>query len=286
MAQAEASANRTFAEVTEEFVKRHFVQSTLRELTWALAMPRLWMAFAIVVGLFAITGPFGTYEALDFPARLGYWFITQAITWGIALCSIAAVGAALDTSGYKEFRTVLIGAALASIPITIAVQLIGHVIFARPVTLEQTAWQFLTTVPISLLLCTLVYLVMRPDPEASAEESPSGHVPGQRLLNRLSPENRGEVLYLSMQDHYVQVVTAKGSELVLLRFSDALDELDGSNGLQIHRSHWVSRGAIAGWRRDKGKLLLEMPDGTELPVSRSYAKAVRSAGFIDDADTA
>lgn len=286
MAQAGAPANRIFAEVTENFAKQRFVQSTLRELTWVLTMPRLWMAFAVVVGLFALTGPFGTYQALDFPARLGYWFITQAVTWGIALCSIAAVSAALDRSGYKDFRTVLIGAAVASIPITIAVELIGYVVFARPVTLERTAWQFLSTVPISLLLCTFVYLVMRPDPAASAEEIRSGHVPGQRLLNRLSPENRGEVLYLTMQDHYVQVVTSKGSELVLLRFGDALEELDGSDGLQIHRSHWVSRGAIAGWRRDKGKLLLEMSDGTELPVSRSYTKAVRAAGFIDDADTA
>jgi len=244
------------------------------------------MAFAVVVGLFALTGPFGTYEALDFPARLGYWFITQAVTWSIALCSIAAVGAALGHSGYKEFKTVLVGAALASIPITIAVEVIGYVIFGRPLTLERTAWQFVSTVPISLLLGMFAYLVVRPNPEVPAGESPSGRAPGQRLLNRLSSENRGDVLYLSMQDHYVQVVTSKGTELVLLRFGDALEELDGTDGLQIHRSHWVSRGAIAGWRRDKGKLLLELSDGTELPVSRSYAKAVRAAGFIDDAGTA
>ena len=286
MTQAAVSANRTFAGVMEKFAKQRFVQSTLRELTWVLAMPRLWMAFAIVVGLFALTGPFGTYEALEFPARLGYWFITQAITWCIALCSIAAVSVASDRSGYKDFRTVLVGAALASIPITIAVELIGYVIFARPLTLERTGWQFLSTVPIALLLGTFAYLVVRPDPPASADESPPGHMPGPRLLSRLSPENRGDVLYLTMQDHYVQVVTVKGSELVLLRFGDALEELGGSDGLQIHRSHWVSRDAIAGWRRDKGKLLLEMSDGTELPVSRSYAKAVRAAGFIDDADTA
>jgi len=115
---------------------------------------------------------------------------------------------------------------------------------------------------------------MRPEPEAPA---PAVR-PGERLLRRLLPEKRGTVLYMSMQDHYVEVVTDKGSELGLMRFSDAMEELDGADGLQIHRSHWVSREAIAGWRREKGKLVLEMPDGAELPVSRSYAKAVRAAG--------
>ena len=282
MAWCAAFANRAFAGVIAIFAGRHVLQLTLREMTWVLAMPRLWMAFAIVVGLFAIAGPFGTYEALDFPGRLGYWAITQAVTWSIALCTIAFVGAVLGRSGYQDFRVILAGAALASFPIAVAVDVIGFSVFGRPLTLAGMGWQFLSTLPVSLLLGTFVHLVMRPEPEAPA---PAVR-PGERLLKRLPPEKRGAVLYMSMQDHYVEVVTDKGSELVLMRFGDAMEELDGADGLQIHRSHWVSREAIAGWRREKGKLVLEMPDGVELPVSRSYTKAVRAAGFIDDADTA
>ncbi|MGI9415178.1 MAG: LytTR family DNA-binding domain-containing protein [Hyphomicrobiales bacterium] len=240
------------------------------------------MAFAIVVGLFALTGPFGTYEALGFTARLGYWFITQAITWAIALSTIAFCGALMGTLPFRDFRTVLIGAALASMPITVAVEIIGFAVFGRPVTIAGIGWQLLSTVPVALLLGTFTYLVVRPS--SGVDKAAPVSAPGGRLVRRLPAGKRGAVLYLSMHDHYVEVVTAKGSELVLMRFGDALDELDGSDGLRIHRSHWVARKAVAGWRRENGRLTLEMSDGAELPVSRSYAKAVRAAGLADDAE--
>ncbi|MGI9464650.1 MAG: LytTR family DNA-binding domain-containing protein [Aestuariivirgaceae bacterium] len=236
------------------------------------------MAFAVVVALFALAGPFGTYQALDFPARLGYWLITQAVTWCIALCAISLCGAIAGTSPFKSVWTVLAGAALAAVPIALAVEVIGLAVFNRPVTIAGLGRQTVITLPLSMLLGLFAYLVVRPVPDVQSATAASDN----RLLRRLSPANRGKVLYLSMHDHYVEVVTSKGSELILLRFNDALDELDGGDGHQIHRSHWVAASAVAGWRRENGKLFLEMSDGVELPVSRSYAKAVRSAGLLAD----
>ena len=47
---------------------------------------------------------------------------------------------------------------------------------------------------------------------------------------------------LSMQDHFVRVTTDRGSAMVLIRFSDAVRELAGHSGAQVHRSHWVAAG--------------------------------------------
>ena len=58
------------------------------------------------------------------------------------------------------------------------------------------------------------------------------------IEQRLPLAKRGPVVRMSMQDHYVELTTAHGSELVLLRMADAVAEADPA-GLRIHRSHWV-----------------------------------------------
>lgn len=84
---------------------------------------------------------------------------------------------------------------------------------------------------------------------------------------------------IEAQDHYLNVVTQKGSALILMRMGDAMAELKG-RGLQVHRSHWVSEGHVTAHRRDKGRDVLVMTDDAEVPVSRSFrAKARERALF-------
>ncbi len=262
------------------FVKQPTLQFALRELTSILRRPRLWIVFAIVCAIFALTGPFGTFESLEFPARLGYWVIVQILTWGIALSVISLCGAVRQRPAFSDMATVLVGALIAAVPIGIVVELVGANVFARPLTLMGTVWQVALSAPISVLLGLLATLFLQ-ETESEQVASPSATAavakPGEKLLRRLPTEKRGALHYLSMQDHYVEVVTSKGSALILLRFQEALDELEGYEGLQIHRSHWAALDAVEEIQREAGKLLLKMRDGTTLPVSRSFAKPVRQA---------
>lgn len=100
-----------------------------------------------------------------------------------------------------------------------------------------------------------------------------------RFFKRLKPELGQGLIRLSMQDHYLEVVTTKGHELILMRFADALEELEHYDGIQVHRSHWVARAGVSGARRDGAKLFLKTADGAEVPVSRSMKKAVSEAGY-------
>lgn len=109
---------------------------------------------------------------------------------------------------------------------------------------------------------------------------PVGEAP-PRFLERLPQRLRGaEIWAVEAEDHYLRLHTSKGQDLILLRLSDAIDELDGLEGAQVHRSWWVARQGIVEARRGDGRAVLTLQDGSEAPVSRTYARALRARGWI------
>ena len=102
-----------------------------------------------------------------------------------------------------------------------------------------------------------------------------------KLLERLPFRLRDAELYaVEAEDHYLRVRTSKGSELILLRLSDAIAELEGVEGAQTHRSWWVAKAGVADVRRSDGRATLILKDGAEAPVSRTHAKGLREAGWL------
>ena len=102
-----------------------------------------------------------------------------------------------------------------------------------------------------------------------------------KFLERLPLKLRGaEVWAVEAEDHYLRLHTSKGQDLVLLRLADAIAELQGIEGMQVHRSWWVARDAIADAKRGDGRATLTLKDGAEVPVSRTYAGLLRERGWI------
>jgi hypothetical protein len=119
----------------------------------------------------------------------------------------------------------------------------------------------------------------REEASAPAEESvPAAERTGFRAL---IPYHLGlDVMALQAEDHYVRVVTDKGNVLLRYRFSDALQQMRGLAGVQVHRSHWV---AISGIERveSNGKCYnLHLRNGAVVPVSRSNIGVLRAASLI------
>ena len=100
-----------------------------------------------------------------------------------------------------------------------------------------------------------------------------------RLLSRLAPDLRGSLVSLSVYDHYVEVTTTKGRELLLMRLSDAIVEADGVEGLRTHRSHWVALKHVDHAFRNGDRIFLRMRDGRDIPVSRAKHDMLRAAGL-------
>lgn len=102
-----------------------------------------------------------------------------------------------------------------------------------------------------------------------------------RLGNRLPANLKGAEIYaLEAEEHYTKIHTSKGNTLLLMRFSDAIVEMDPQPGLQVHRSFWVSRKAVERVARVEQRWVVRLRGGLEIPVSRSYRVTVQSAGLI------
>ena len=112
----------------------------------------------------------------------------------------------------------------------------------------------------------------RSSPPHRAHVTPEQHV---RFLDRLPGKLGRDVVYLSVSGHYVNAVTTEGSGVILMRFADAVAELEDL-GMQVHRSYWVAHDHITGvFRRDE-RMFVRVTGGHEVPVSRSYLPAVRA----------
>jgi len=262
----------------ERCVKLRVLQLALREMRMLLREKRLWIAFGAIVALFVFTGPFGTFDQLGFIQRLGFWLTIHAATWLIALAGIALVSAWHGEGNSIGLPQTVLGCCLASPLIGVAVEVIKVTFLGEALTLSGVLWQMLQALPVAVVIGLVAYFFFQSGTVLANPPVPA--VSENRLMLRLPPEKRGELRYMSMQDHYVEVVTAKGRELVLLRLADAIAEAGEGAGVQIHRSHWVAFSAIASVNRNDGKPVAVLKDATELPVSRTYLPALREAGFL------
>ncbi|MEL7446506.1 MAG: LytTR family DNA-binding domain-containing protein [Pseudomonadota bacterium] len=119
----------------------------------------------------------------------------------------------------------------------------------------------------------------RPNSEKTPIGSPGDPEPdkdGPKFIDRLPFAKRGDLWALSSELHYVRVYTSLGDDLVLMRLSDAIEQTDGVDGLQVHRSHWIAQGGVQRIQNSGGKMLVVLKNDIELPVSRSHQGAVRN----------
>jgi hypothetical protein len=112
--------------------------------------------------------------------------------------------------------------------------------------------------------------------DATGTEAPPASPPFFRRLQRLDDLRADELIALEAADHYIQVHTLRGKEMVHYRFGDALGELGAFSGLQIHRSAWVSDHGVARLDEAGRSLSAILVTGDRLPVSlpnRNRARA-------------
>lgn len=187
----------------EDFVSDSLLQSALREMQVLARSGRLWLTFAAVVLLFAITGPYGTAERLAFLPRFAYWLLLHAGAWFFALAFAVLADVTLKGRIASMFTRMLIGSALATFPIGIVIGTLEFSWFGTPLTWTGYIAGLLVTLPLSAIFCVISYLAMSgaplpapvlghapPAPSQAPEAGSAGNIP---LLQRLAVENRGRL---------------------------------------------------------------------------------------------
>lgn len=259
--------------------------------------PRFWGVILAVAAILGVTGPFGTYAQLSPLPRFAYWLGVALATFAVGFPAIRmASRSRLGGASPRLLRAALAGLT-AGIPVTAVVLLFNAALFGGPTPpSSEVAALFVNCVLIAGAISFLGGLLRErqvpPAGEAAESAAPQAQpeasevaptpAPADRrppLIERLPHSARGQLQYLSMQDHYVEVHTDRGMTLVLMRLADAIRETGSVEGVQIHRSHWVALDAVAGTTRKDGKLFLKMHDGALLPVSRGHTAAARAAGL-------
>jgi hypothetical protein len=244
--------------------------------------PRRWARdFALATGLalfLAPVGPFGSYHE-PFGRRLveclGFSW-AAALIWSPGLALILWVAAKYRIhAGLARVAA----AVVLSAPIALAVGLVGRLFWpggTRPPLL--TIYPQIVGVAVPLAVISYVVRTWMARPAATAPAPPTPAPP--RLMARLPAAIEGQVLALQAEDHYVRVHTVRGSTLILMRLADAILELDGQAGLQVHRSWWVARGAVTGAAKAGRRASLTLANGLAVPVSRAAMPQARASGLL------
>lgn len=238
----------------------------------------LWLVCALSL---AAAGPFGSFGLFSFEQRLLIWFPLTAFAIACVTFLRAFVYGVLHMRDFPRGSVVV--AVLACVVICPPMYALAHDSFAAS-AVKRPSWAELILLvgSITLGVCSLRHsfqsapVALLVDAEAEPEPPP----PVPRLVARLEAELQGELLSMSVRNHYVDVQTTRGTGSLLMRFSDAISEIAPVDGAQIHRSHWVAWAAVAAVEKEDGKLFLRLHTGTRIPVSRNHRDKLEQRGLI------
>jgi hypothetical protein len=240
----------------------------------------IWAIFSCAV---SIAGPFGTFDGMSWPLRLAYW--SGLIGLSIPLHHAIRVLVERQWAGPGFWQSSIMMGLLFSALFSPIVWLVTQPLADRGMVTHVPLWIMALVTLLGSAVVRAVHGLWHHD-ELERRNSPvvvtavempmlqpglaeqPREVP--RLLQRIDADKRGRIQHLSVRDHYVVVQTDLGQSTLLMRFADALNEVEGIDGIRVHRSHWVARTAVAGVERQGGKVHVRLRDGRKVPVSRSY----------------
>ena len=218
----------------------------------------------------------GAFDSGQTPlaSRLAYWLALMLLgyVWGAWFTRwfFRRVGEARPL----WFR-VISAAVLLAIPFSGVVWFVSGRVFHSHIPFSALPRLLASVIAVALVMVTLNVLIARQSHDATERVAPP------KFLERLPPRLRGaEIWAVEAEDHYLRLHTSKGQDLILMRLADAVAELEGIEGAQVHRSWWIARDGIADARRGDGRATLTLKDGALAPVSRTYAAELRERGWI------
>lgn len=227
---------------------------------------------------FAIFGAFGTGE-MPFVLRLGYWIAGFAAAWLALQAILLITSASARLMGLSQNAAYLLAVPLLAGLIAISLSLFAGDIQA--VSFNQFAQIALLGLAIFALFWILYARKFgsgaAADQNAATDpESEAIVVTSTPLHDRLAP-TFGPILALQAEDHYVRVIGADTSDMILINLSDAITEIGSDKGIRVHRGWWVALGAAEQLRRDGRNLQAILHNGQTVPISRANISAAKAA---------
>ncbi len=234
-----------------------------------LSVPSRLLGFGLGAVLIVAVGPFGTFD-LPFPKRAGYWGSWLACVWVVTTVCFACAHAVAARYKITQWVISLLSLGL-TIPLAAFLGLSLATLFFASLVVSVDMYfaeaKFLA--PIVGGITVLLHMTM--PPTAKPKEA------GEAFFARLPFDLGRDLVSISSADHYLRVRTTLGETLIHGSLTEAVEQLAGVDGGQIHRSHWVAYSAIEQRSWTGQRLELRLTSGDVLPVSRTYRSALLAA---------
>lgn len=260
----------------------------------------LW-AMSVIAAVVGFLGPFGTYLDSTVVERIVQWWqqlmgaylfvrpwivalrwVAEAtwlparvlVPWGVVASSapLAMLWRQVGQDAYRELDGY---AGLIPFALLCALAVLGVEVWANQ-TNERLRTQRASGARTGHAVPTGATSEM--ETHATPQLETSGARP--KLLDRLSTNFETPILALQSEDHYVRVHGMGCSELILLRLRDAIAEMDGVPGEQVHRSWWVAREGVASLDQVGRTWIVRLRNGETAPVARESTARLQRAGFL------
>ena len=256
-----------------------------------LTRPDRWariFGWSTLAGLeLGIIGPFGSFDANIF-TRVVYWTVLFWVGTVVLWPSVVTAMAAGSRRGFPPVFSGIAIVLLACVPLA-AIGAAGCYLFwpVHASGIRVLEWYGLTVVVALPAVLGLVWLELgRADPSPPLLAfAPAGAGPVPDAIDgatALPDHLLAGALCLQMEDHHIRVHTRDRSHLHLGVMRDAIRQVGESRGLQVHRSWWVARDAVAGWERADRSAALILVNGLRVPVARSRLAILRAQGWLDE----
>ena len=226
-------------------------------ITW-VAVRRSLMISGLIGAFLAYVGAFGS-NAIPLIPRIGFVVLISWIGAGMGIVLFRLAVRMAWTRGNRLLQGAVAGV-LMTLPMGLVVWGSSHLVSRGAVTIRELPSYIASTfVVCQAMTLMVVFLNTRTSQLAEARAAPASEPAAPKFLERLPLKLRGaEVWAVEAEDHYLRLHTSLGQDLILLRLADAIAELEGVEGAQVHRSWWVARDAIADARRGDGRAVLTL----------------------------
>ncbi|MEJ2002128.1 MAG: LytTR family DNA-binding domain-containing protein [Maritimibacter sp.] len=248
------------------------------DTSWQIVTSKMYVWFVVLFSLTVAVVDAPVFDVdLPFVARFIYWLIDCVLMTGFWF-----VQARLMIWLVNDLNLPIpsIGAVYTAVNIAVAVW-IDYWFSRQALGLEPlgalAVWgEVLRYAAVSLVLEILVVSFILPKFSGVRMESWSdARRPEVEKLQVNEQEVRlDELYYIKSVEHYVELVGDSGKLVERASLKHLIAQLGPQDGIQPHRSYWVSSRAEPELKRAGSHLVLALNCGVEIPVSRGRRKAV------------
>jgi len=231
--------------------------------------PFLWIGCAAAAGLMIVTGGFRTGE-LPLGKRAIFW----AALMGWNALKWQSLFAAFVRKECDWWRVSLIGGVPLNLMLPVEIALAGRLVGTSMAAPAPEVWARAAAISLGIfLVCfTVGWMLWRRDRPRPAPDN------GLLARARIDP---AALVAIQAEDHYCRVHQRGGtSALIHYRFGDALEEVAGIEGTQVHRGAWVAANAVEGAAREGRRWELMLAGGQRVPVSATWLPQARERGWL------